>query len=564
MKMRRLSFFKIAPVTTLLLLTFPVLAGIWGTVVPAFSNHANGFQEIISWPGLSKALWISFKTGLISTLLSVIIVLLIIAMLQGSRLFNVIERCIAPILAIPHAAAALGLAFLITPSGWIFRMISPWLTGWEVPPDLLILNDPGGWALTFGLVSKEVPFLFLMALGALPQTDMPRRMIVAQSLGAGHLSAFMVGVLPTLYRQLRLPVYAVLTYAMTNVEMAMILGPNLPSTLSVQVVKWMNNPTLLHQGTASAGSLIQLGALLATFGLWRLLEKGSALFLLYVTYNAKRALWADGIARISAISGGVICSGALILGLLGLALWSFTKSWQFPDVLPESYSVNVWFRSAAGLFETTITTLKIALLSTFCAITLTISCLEAEHRFNLSTGTRALWIIYIPLIIPGVAFLPGLQLFALYAGVEGNWYAVAFAHLVFVLPYVFLSLAPPYREWDTKIADIGASLGASSNRILWRLRLPMLIGPILTATAVGMAVSIGQYLPSLLIGGGRVETITTEAIALSSGGNRRLVGVYVLLQMILPTIFFALALLVPALAFKNRQMIRQRYIEKIK
>ena len=41
---------------------------------------------------------------------------------------------------------------------------------------------------------------------------------------------------------------------------------------------------------------------------------------------------------------------------------------------------------------------------------------------------------------------------------------------------------------------------------------------ILTAAAVGFAVSVGQYLPTLLIGAGRLPTITTEAVALASGG----------------------------------------------
>ena len=74
----------------------------------------------------------------------------------------------------------------------------------------------------------------------------------------------------------------------------------------------------------------------------------------------------------------------------------------------------------------------------------------------------------------------------------------------------------------------------------------------LTAAAIGVAVSVGQYLPTLLIGGGRIETLTTEAVALSSGGNRRVVGAMALLQMLLPAAGFALALGLPRLIFRNR------------
>jgi len=114
-------------------------------------------------------------------------------------------------------------------------------------------------------------------------------------------------------------------------------------------------------------------------------------------------------------------------------------------------------------------------------------------------------------------------------------------------------LAPAYRAWDGRIAVAGLALGATPERVFWRLRLPMLLRPALTAAAVGLAVSIGQYLPTLLIGGGRVETLTTEAVALSSGGNRRLIGTYALLQMVLPALGFVLALVLPAVLYRNRR-----------
>ena len=56
------------------------------------------------------------------------------------RVQHLSRRCSS----VPHAAAAFGLAFLIAPSGLIARLLSPELTGWERPPDLLIVNDPLG------------------------------------------------------------------------------------------------------------------------------------------------------------------------------------------------------------------------------------------------------------------------------------------------------------------------------------------------------------------------------------------------------------------------------------
>lgn len=72
-----------------------------------------------------------------------------------------------------------------------------------------------------------------------------------------------------------------------------------------------------------------------------------------------------------------------------------------------------------------------------------------------------------------------------------------------------------------------------------------MVAPLLTAFAVGLAVSIGQYLPTQFLGAGRVSTVTTETVALASGGNRRLIGVWALVQAGLPLVGFVVALAVP-------------------
>lgn len=550
---RRPGILRLAPGLTLVLLIGPVVAGLLGTLLPALSSRAAALGELLSWPGLGPALWLSVKTGVMSTVLALAITLLLIASLQGSRSFAALQHLLSPLLSVPHAAAALGLAFLIAPSGWVARALSPWATGWEVPPDLLVLNDPGGWALTLGLVAKEVPFLLLMALAALPQTDAARRRLQAQTLGAAPSMAFAVAVLPALYRQLRLPVYAVLAYGMTAVDMALILGPSRPPTLSAQVVVWMNDPPLATRGIAAAGAVLQLFAVLAVLALWRGGEVLARRLLLTFATHGLRGRKAEPALRGLALASGAGVAFVLLAGLSGLALWSVAGLWSFPDALPESWSLRIWAQAGDGLAQSTWTTLVIALSATAMALALTLACLEAEFRHALRPGDGALVLLYLPLLVPQVAFLPGLQQLALRLGVEGTPLAVAASHVVFVLPYVFLSLAAPWRAWDGRIALSAHALGATPDRVFWTLRLPMMLRAVLTAGAVGLAVSIGQYLPTLLIGGGRVETLTTEAVALSSGGNRRLIGAYALIQMILPALGFALALLLPALLFRNRR-----------
>ncbi|MEE2637365.1 MAG: ABC transporter permease, partial [Acidobacteriota bacterium] len=149
----------------------PVVAGLAGTVAPAFGwlpalggerPGLTAFAALLAWPGLVPAVTLSLTTGVGATLVSLALVSLVCAGWQGTRVFRTVEHALSPVLAVPHVAAAFGVAFLIAPSGWLVRIFSPWATGWDRPPDLLIVQDPSGLALMFGLITKEVPFLLLM------------------------------------------------------------------------------------------------------------------------------------------------------------------------------------------------------------------------------------------------------------------------------------------------------------------------------------------------------------------------------------------------------------------
>ncbi|MBN2906961.1 MAG: ABC transporter permease subunit [Rhodobacteraceae bacterium] len=552
---------RAAPGLTLALMLGPVAAGLIGTLAPALGVFpALGgtrlslapFAALAAWPGLGRAVFLSLFTGVAATLISLGIVTLFAAGWQGTRAMAGIERALAPLLAVPHAAAAFGLAFLIAPSGWIARALSPWATGWTRPADLLIVQDPWGLAMVAGLVIKEVPFVLLMLLAALPQARPGPRLRIARALGYGRVTGWLKAVFPAVYAQIRLPVYAVLAYSMSVVDVAIILGPNTPPPLAVQVVRWMSDPDLSLRFQAAAGAVVQLALVAIALAGWRLGEIAiGTLGRRWAEGGARRH--GEGAARGAGLALAGLAAGAVVAGLAGLGLWSVAGLWGFPEALPDTVSLKSWARHGPALIAPARETLLIAGAATALALALVLACLEAEHRFGLTPGARSLWLLYLPLVVPQVAFLPGVQTLALMGGADMGRGAVILGHLVFVLPYVFLTLAAPWRAWDARHATVAAALGAGPGRVFWAVRMPMLLAPALGAMAVGLAVSVGQYLPTLLIGAGRVQTLTTEAVALASGGDRRLIGLTALAQTGASVVGFALALAVPRIVWRRRR-----------
>ena len=553
---------RVGPALAILLLAGPILAGLAGTLLPAFgylptlggtSLSLDAFRELAAEPGIARSVILSLGVGLVATAVSVLVVALFLAGWSGTRTFARVQHLISPLLSVPHAAAAFGLAFLIAPSGMIARLISPALTGWEQPPDLQIVGDPLGLSLAAGLIVKEIPFLLLVSLAALQQANPAPRAALVASLGYGRVAGFLFGTWPAIYRQVRLAVFAVLAFSTSVVDVAAILGPTSPATLSVRLVGWMGDPDLAMRFLASAGAVLQLAVTALALALWVGVERAAAMVRDMVCEMGTR-FRRDRAARMAGLGAMSLAAVVVFAGLGTLALWSVAGLWQFPEALPRDFTWRTWTNVLPRVGGPLATTLAVAAASAAIAVAVAILHLSREGRTGRPRGGLA--IVYLPLLVPQASFLFGLQLLFLLSGFEASMPALVFAHLVFVLPYVFLSLSDPWRAYDRRYDAIAAGLGKSRLRTLLAVRLPILTRPILVAAAVGFAVSIGQYLPTLLIAGGRLPTITTEAVALASGGNRRVIGVYAFLQMLLPVVGFAIATLVPALLWRRFRALR--------
>ena len=548
----------------------PLLLGSALALAPAFTQtslvaNSTGqtgqlippaFLTLLSTPGIATSAITSLVSGLLTPAISLAIVFLFLAATQGNRIGNAIAKLSAPVLAIPHAAAAFALALLLAPSGVASRVIAS-LLGWDLPPDYLFINDPNGLALILGLVLKEAPFLLLISLAALPSLGAPRRVALARTLGYKPTTAWLLTVAPVLYPLVRFPLFAVIVFASSAVDVALILGPSLPPTLSVRLLEWFVAPEIESRQLASAAALLQLVVSLSALGIWLLFER--------VVARAFAPLAARGASRLSArrvtydtaltALGNALLPLSLafiLMGIGALMLTSVGTEWRYPALVPSVWSTQQWTSALsewrAPLFNATM----IALLSVTAALALSLFTLEAQARSSVSTARIATF-LYLPLLVPQVVFISGIAVLAERALLPPSLTLVAAGHFLFVLPYVYLTLQGGYARFDTRWLMLAKTLGASNTVCFWRIRLPLLSSQLVTAVMLGLAISLSLYLPTQILGAGRIPTLTTEAIALVSSGNRSTIGTWALLQSALPTLCFMLALVLPRLIWSRRK-----------
>ena len=223
--------------------------------------------------------------------------------------------------------------------------------------------------------------------------------------------------------------------------------------------------------------------------------------------------------------------------LAALAVGSVAGVWPFPRVWPELWTLQAW-ASVWASSATVGTTLSLAIASSALALVWSVAWLElAPARWD-----RALrGVLYLPLILPSVLWVLGLYRGVLALGLEASWLGLCLAHTLMTLPYVLLALSPAYLGFDPRVAATCASLGHGRWTLLWRVKWPLLKRALASAAAVGFAVSVAQYLPTLTVGAGRYATVTTEAVALAAGAQRSLTSAYAWLLFVLPVLGFALA-----------------------
>src|SRR4030095_629763 len=117
---------------------------------------------------------------------------------------------------------------------------------------------------------KETPYLVLMIASALHQVPASAQLAVARSLGYGRTEAWIKVVLPQIYSQIRLPIFAVLAFSLSVVDVALVVGPSNPPPLAVLAVRWRNDADIGFYFPAAAAACLQLALVVCAIGAWRL------------------------------------------------------------------------------------------------------------------------------------------------------------------------------------------------------------------------------------------------------------------------------------------------------
>ncbi len=480
----------------------------------------NAWKEVLFDPTFLKVLFIAVIRGNIIGFV-VFITLFIIGFYFIFQKSFFVRKLNFFFVSIPHVALAMGFAFLVAPSGIIFRVLS-FFFGFKNPPNIQIIGDAFGISMCIVVFIKIIPFIVFVFLSVLHDYKIMSYITQARLMGHNIFSVWTFIVFPQILPKIFFPFLITLVYAISPVDIAAMLGPYTPPSIGVLLSQWhlsIEKITFMksHVGIAMLVLVTTLSVIV-----WYGVFKGIRRILRFGYICSHRI---PNLTTAMTILGRIIIYSLItivVICILLLIVWSFTKSWSFPRLFPTAIQFHHFFEYAQQLRHSLMITFHIALVSVILSGILVVIVLELltyiKYR-RIIVGA-----LLVPLIIPQIAYVMGIYFIALYMRTGGSFFALVWAHIQYVFPYMFFSLYGPFMEYDNRYIMQGRILGHSILYSLLSIKIPMLWKSIFYSVAIGFTVSVSQYLTTLFIGEGRFLTLTLLMVSLTSGGNRTIMG----------------------------------------
>ena len=203
-------------------------------------------------------------------------------------------------------------------------------------------------------------------------------------------------------------------------------------------------------------------------------------------------------------------------------IWSFAFRWFFPDLLPGGWSLEPWAYVASPssrVGEGLLNSLAVALIVSFLSILVGLPAARAIALHNFRGKELIEWLLMAPIIVPGIVAAMGIHIMFIRYRLTDSLIGVALVHLIPCVPYMVLVMSSVFANYGTELEDTARTLGANALQVFIRVTLPGIFPGLLVATMFTFLISWGQYVTTVLIGGGRVITLPMVLFPFISGAS---------------------------------------------
>ncbi len=215
----------------------------------------------------------------------------------------------------------------------------------------------------------------------------------------------------------------------------------------------------------------------------------------------------------------------LVLPMVPLLIWSFAGRWQFPDLIPETWSLRAWsiaLGPVTGVQNAIFDSVVIALTVTFISVLIAIPAGRAMGMYKFRGKGLVEFLLLAPVIIPALAVILGIHVLFIRYGLADTYQGVILVHLSPIMPYVVLVMAGVFANYNPEFEEQARSLGAGPLKTFWYVTLPAIFPGMIVAALFAFLISWSQYITTLLIGGGFIKTLPLVLFTLAGTNDTAL------------------------------------------
>lgn len=209
----------------------------------------------------------------------------------------------------------------------------------------------------------------------------------------------------------------------------------------------------------------------------------------------------------------------IFLPLLPVAVWSVSATWFFPHLIPTRIDTRAWeylFAPNSKVLPAFGTSLLIASVVTVIASLIGLSAGRAMGLHSFRGKRLVYFLVLAPEIIPPLTVAMGNQVAFIKFGLADTILGVILVQLVPTIPYVTLVMSAVYANYDLNNEAQARVLGASPLRAFLHVTLPAVFPGLVVAALFAFLIAWSEYIMTLLIGGGVVQTLPLVLFAFAT------------------------------------------------
>ncbi|MDX1527619.1 MAG: ABC transporter permease [Gammaproteobacteria bacterium] len=192
----------------------------------------------------------------------------------------------------------------------------------------------------------------------------------------------------------------------------------------------------------------------------------------------------------------------LYIPVLFLPLFSFNDSIYI--TFPLKGFTTKWYESmfvTEPMHAALMNSIKVGAATSVLATVLGIFGAKAVTRYRIPGQKPVVFVIMLPLVIPGVILGVALLILMNQLGVALSLYTVTLGHILICVPFAMATLIPRFEGYDKSMEEASADLGENSLWTFWRVTLPIMFPGVLASLLLCFTISFDEFIMAFFLAG---------------------------------------------------------------